>query len=625
MNENSVRELEWFDLETRLREIIYQQLEIFNKKAREDRESHSGLASNVEALEKRLTMVEGCMFGESSGNSILNELKKKISDVEGSRKRDMVRFDQEVVSFKEKLKTVNFQLTGNTDMIKRVEGLQDELTKDIQKVKDLVEDHQNLILKEIEQINTHFKEMNSNYLDKGLKLEEKMNSTLVKLEDINLAMLKYDRQFEALKKNLNDIYISINTIKTNKLEFETYDTDKTKYDTKLQELNELCQSFNSYFAMRDSYTDKFIPLQIATYVSDALHNCLDPFAKRRFAEYENVLLKQLHQAALEAGTSLNREDAIGKVLENVKHVEQRKTEILIEKVKEQIPVTVNRPNENKEKTPSKAVIPQEKYHENYTTKEDILQQFEKFVEIKLDPLLNKTKFEINEKFETLKKNITSSENVCMLYTQQVLREVEDLKSKEVKDIQNLELMFATLKEDDENFKSNFKEILNVIGSTSQMLVCLVENAQIDLALTAQEEEIRQDANESAILRPRPPENTQKKGGTSFNSGHVLMPIRPPVIKTPPLLYRSRKFQRSELVEMKGKMLKLCWESVSKNIPWRQEDFEYIISEAVKSLKVATSDDSQIEMTGQQSKDSLPYVVSPSLRTRTPHNKKYKFP
>ncbi|OMJ71790.1 hypothetical protein SteCoe_29911 [Stentor coeruleus] len=625
MTENSVRELEWFDLETRLREIIYQQLEIFNKKAREDRESHSSLASNFEALEKRLTMVESCMFGESSGVSVLNDLKKKISDVEGSRKRDMVRFDQEIVSFKEKLKTVNFQLTGNTDMIKRVESLQDELTKDIQKVKDLVEDHQSLILKEIEQINTHFKEMNSNYLDKGLKLEEKMNNTLVKLEDINLAMLKYDRQFEALKKNLNDIYITINTIKTNKLEFETYDTDKTKYEIKLQELNELCQSFNSYFAMRDSYTDKFIPLQIATYVSDALHNCLDPFAKRRFAEYENVLLKQLHQVALEPGTGLNREDAIGKVLEMVKHVEQRKTEILIEKVKEQIPVAANRSKENKEKPQNKVVVTQEKYHENYATKEELLQYFDKFVETKLDPLLNKTKLEINEKFEVIKKNVNSSENVCMLYTQQVLREVEDLKSKEIKDIQNIELMFATLKEDNEIFKSSFKEILNVIGSTSQMLVCLVENAQIDLALTTQDEEIKQDVNESVILRPKPIENAQKKSGTSFNSGHVLMPIRPPVIKAPPLLYRSRKFQRSELVEMKGKMLKLCWESVSKNIPWRQEDFEYIISEAVKSLKVASSDDSQIEMMGQQSKDSLPYVISQHPNTLTPRNKKYKFP
>ena len=549
MSDSTIRELEWFDLETRLREIIYQQFETFNKKAREDRESHSTLSLNVGAIEKRVSLLEGCIFGEVSPQCALNDLQKKISDVEGSRKRDMVRFDQEVVGFKEKFKTVHFQISGNAELIKRVEGLQDELSKDIKKVKDMTEEHQVLILTEIETINKHFKELNTNYLDKGLKLEEKMNATSAKLEEIALGLGKNDRQFENIKKSLNEVQVSLNQIKATKLDFDIYEAERIKTEAKLVELHKDSQAFRSDLASRDSFVDKFIPLQTLNLLSNALHNSLDPFSKKRLAEYENICLKQLHNSALDVGSVLSREEAIAGILENTKYIEQRKTEILIEKNKETPPVPKieNKPNPTK-------VIVQESYHDNYATKEEVIQTFEKYCEQKLDPLLNKHKIEIFEKFDTLKKNITLSENECMLYTQQVLREVEDLKSKEIKDINEIESNIQQLKEEESIGQLNIKEISQIIGRISQMLVCLVENAQIDLALSAQEEEIRQDAAENSLLKPRVQESLSKKC-MSFVSGHNIMNLRQSQGKISPLLYRSKKFNRSELVEMKGKMLK----------------------------------------------------------------------
>ena len=619
MADSAIRELEWYDLETRLREIIYQQFEIFNKKAREDREAHSALSTNVQNIEKRLSLVEGCLFGDAAPQNALGDLQKKLSDFEGARKRDMVRFDQEVVGFKEKFKTVHFQISGNEDMIKRTESLQEGLSKEIQKVKEINEEHQEMILAEIEKINKHFKEMNSNYMEKGLKLEEKMNITIGKLDDIGLGLTKSDRQFESIKKTLSEAFITMNLLKTNKLEFETFEVERVKTEAKLKEFSECVQEFRSGFSMRDSFLDKFVPLQVVTFISDAIHSSLDPFGRKRFAEYENAMLKKLHQNTLDVNFINSREASIETILQNIKHVEQRKAELLIEKVKDASPVP--RAVESN-LVSSKSVTIQEKYPEAYMSKEEITQLFEKYSEQNLDPMITKAKSEIYEKFDSLKKSITTSENGCMLYTQQVLSEVEDLKAKECKDIVELQANYSGLKEEAGIFDQQVKEILQVIGRISQMIVCLVENAQIDLALSAQEEEYR-DVLENSVGKSRAVDALQKKC-MSFVSGHGLMP--PKQIqsgKVSPLLYRSKKFNRAELVEMKGKMMKMCWDSVSKYIPWKQDEFEYVISEAVKSLRLVSSEESQQDIMSGTFKESLPYVVSPSIRNRTPHNRKLK--
>ena len=610
MTETTVKELEWFDLETRLREVIYQQLEIFNKKAREDREAHASLVSSVQSIDKRLSLAESCVFGDESGNTVLNDLKKKISDIEGSRKRDIVRFDQDVVSFKEQFKALSFQINGTSDNMKRVEGLQDELTKDITRVKDLVENHQSLILREIETINSHFRELNSNYLDKGLKVEEKMTVTQSKLDDVLLNLMKYDRQFEGVKKSLGEIYSTINLIKSNKLELEVFESERVKVDSKLQELFRDSQDAKTGFIVRDSFIDKFIPLQTVGLISDALNYCLDPFSRKRLAEYENLLLKELHSEALNVGNNPSRENAIAKILESIKHVEQRKTEILLEKPKEATPVAVRTAESGK--SPGKSAK-DTKYHENYVSKSDMLEIFKKYCETKVEPILQKVKLEVIEKFEGLKKLITTCENEGMLFSQQVLREVEELKAKEIKDIQNLEMFFTELKEAEGGILGKIKKNEENIVNCSFLLVTLVENAQIDLALLAQEEE----SKVSSFIKQKcdPPQ----KRGVALNSNNVLMPVRATAPKVPSILYRNREFQRKDLIEMKEKMLKLSWDSTKSTIPWKQKEFENLVVEACQTMR-AFGDESTFEISNlQNSKESFPNMISPSIRTRTPNN------
>jgi hypothetical protein len=412
-----------------------------------------------------------------------------------------------------------------------------------------------------------------------------------------------------VKKSLGDIYSTINLLKTNKLDQEVFEGERVKVDSKLQELNQDTQDAKTAFIIRDSFMDKFIPLQTVGLISDALNYCLDPFSRKRLAEFENVLLKELHSEALNVGNNPTREAAIAKILETIKHVEQRKTEILLEKPKEAVPVAIR---SVESKSPVK-VSKDTKYHENYVSKSDMLDVFEKFCELKVEPAMQKVKLEVIEKFDMLKKLITSCENEGMLFSQQVLREVEELKAKELKDVHNLEVIFTEIKENEGNFLMKIRKNEENIQNCSFLLVTLVENAQIDLALLAQEEEIKGNS----FLKPKlePPQ----KRGVALTSNNVLLPARPSLPKVPSILYRNKEFARKDLIEMKEKMLKLSWESSKTTIPWKQKEFENLVIEACQNIK-AFVDESNFEASNMMnSKESLPAVISPSLRTRTPNN------
>ena len=243
----------------------------------------------------------------------------------------------------------------------------------------------------------------------------------------------------------------------------------------------------------------------------------------------------------------------------------------------------------------------------------MLDVFEKYCETKVEPLLQKVKIEVADKFEGLKKLITACENEGMLFSQQVLREVEELKAKEIKDIQNLEMFFTELKEAEGGIMVKIKKNEENVANCSFLLVTLVENAQIDLALLAQDEEVKGNSFIKPMFDP------PQKRGVALNSNNVLMPLRPSLPKVPSILYRNKEFQRKDLIEMKEKMLKLSWESTKATIPWKQKEFENLVAEACQNVK-AFGDESTFEISNlQNSKEGLPNAISPSFRTRTPNN------
>ena len=123
---------------------------------------------------------------------------------------------------------------------------------------------------------------------------------------------------------------------------------------------------------------------------------------------------------------------------------------------------------------------------------------------------------------------------------------------------------------------------------------------------------------------------QKKCLSCGTANSMFSGFRTSIVYHPsPLLYRSKKFERHELLSMKGQMLRKCWESVGTAITAKNEEGGN--EKSMERLSVERSFDKQtrfsrlgsIDEAMLDSKNALPLLVSPAVRTRS--TQKSKFP
>jgi hypothetical protein len=143
---------------------------------------------------------------------------------------------------------------------------------------------------------------------------------------------------------------------------------------------------------------------------------------------------------------------------------------------------------------------------------------------------------------------------------------------------------------------------NLLEKVSKMLVCVIETVQIQQALDAQDEEDRhnmaqtidRDLQNEFILSGAP-ENynstvpsavfSVKKNCLSCGTAtSMLSGIRTSVIYHPtPLFYRAKMYQRPELIAIKGRLIKTCWESYE--IPFKADEIEPIFVKASHASRI----------------------------------------
>jgi hypothetical protein len=231
------------------------------------------------------------------------------------------------------------------------------------------------------------------------------------------------------------------------------------------------------------------------------------------------------------------------------------------------------------------------------------------IENRISPLQNSIlkalQDEISQKQESNKgyfKAIIDGNNSLL---NQVLQDFEENSKTYKRELSQISKDSSITKSTIEEHKKTIKNLENAVVHLTKMVVCLVENAQIEQALEAQDEEDRHAMvqtyekelqSELVLAKPKgSPEpyssglpsglGLQKKCLGCGNNSSMLSGYKTTVMYKPtPLMYRNKKFERPVLISFRGKMVKECWEEVSAHIPWRQEDMEYLVTEAYKNIK-----------------------------------------
>lgn len=632
------RELEWFDLETRMRELLHNQLVPVITKSREDRELLSQTKAHCSKLETRVKQLEVLVFGDKDHETVIREIYSKYAETEGNRKRDVVRLDQELSFVNEKMKQMSFSVEECSELIHNLSKQIKIADSEIDKLKIVVEHNKESVMKEMDNIGRNFRELNANYVNISLKAEEKALTAYDKSKAIALEIGVYKRELESMWKSHNEMILLAKDTKVSKLNIDEFHHEVEKIDDKFKRLQETITRVNDEFFHRDTYIDKYFPMKVATMISDYLHYSLDIKHLKRLVEYENYFLMELNKEALNYNPN-TREIQVQRILDSMKHVEDRKAKLMRGVPKKEKKPKANIVIENLTQMDidgTTVVAPPKDLFANAFSTETIEDNVIEKLAFKIDLEIKRIKQEMQTKVETASQVFKSTSDQNMLMVKQVLCEISDLNNEKRKE--KAEIMKEIVK-----IKGNLNEhkILwtghdDLIAKITKMLVCVVEASQIQQALDAQDEEDRhnmtqnidKDLQNELIMANDTPENYSSSLPSAVFSlkknclscGHatsMLSGIRTSVVYHPtPLFYREKIYQRPELISIKGRLIKTCWDA--SQLPYNNEEIEPLFNQASQKSRMVSMNEST--KTGFGDSKDLPFFNLSQSRNRSKNSR-----
>ena len=580
------RELEWFDLETRMRELLYIQLEPVIGKAREDREQHNSLKIHCRSLEKRLKDLETVVLGDKNGETAILNIMNHCSEIDGSMKKEVVRLNQDITKITETLKNLEFQLSTSQESVKILIEKENHANADINQLKELIDDHKVTVLSEVEKLNVCFQDMNNAYTQVAMKTDEKSLEAYNKAQLNGIEMGNYKREIDNIRKDIVESLTLIKEVRGFKLDSNLFEKRNETFEKKFSDIVFELQRLKDDILNRDSFIDKFIPLQTSTLISDYLHYFCDLRTRKKIAEYENLKLNELNSFVLENHKLATRDEKMTQILDDMKHVEERKVELLTN--------DTNSSDKAKVK-PTKVKIGQIVFPANFEeqpkgppglSKEEVEDIVQKMLSKRLESDFLKFRLEIKNAINDVNKGLASISNEYMSMDRQILSEISDLSANFEKNLTETAEKMSALERGFEILKSEYRFSVHSLNNLGQMVVCLVENAQIEQALEAQDEEDRHNMAynfekelQSEMVNPSKTSSVYKStipsGNFAFSkkciscgaASSILSGFRTSLLYRPtPLFYRNKKFERPDLINLKGRIIKNCWESTGANLP-----------------------------------------------------------
>ena len=599
------KELEWFDIETKLREVLYAQLVPVVQKAREDREEHCATKYLTLKLEERIRKLEISMFGDKDQETVISDLYNLCATIEGNRKKDNVRMEQEKMLYESKLASLTFSLNDISELCKNLQKENKDFESKNTKIKKMIESNKNLVLLEMDKVSNNFKELNQSYLTASLKIEEKALTALDKVMLIRSEINVFQGEKEVLWKSYNESVSLIKELKANKLSIDDFNQESEKISNKFKESQKKFMEIDDKIYNRDLFTDKYIPMKISYIISDYLHYILDKRYIPRIAEFENKFLPLLDREVL-SNLVETREVQVAKILEEMQRIEERKSKVLFhinltEKQQGFVESPTRAKLTNAEGT-SLSFNPQKSAYLHSATLEDRPEELGEAFLIKFMAEISKTKEELQSKIDSLSQQHKAVNDQNNIVTKQLLCELSDIacsKQSEYRETQKNLAKIKALFQENKLLVASHEELL---GKITRMIVCLVENAQIQQALEAQDEEDRhivakqidKELQNEMVMKKNPDQYITTVPSASFavkknclscgSATSMLSGMRTSVVYHPtPLIYREKLYQRPDLIAIKGRMVKTCWDNA--HLPWKQDDIEPLFTQASKNSQM----------------------------------------
>lgn len=647
----STRELDWYDLETKMRELLIDSLEPLIQSSRKQRETIVDMTKTIEKQAKQIDSLEISVFKRKTEATMFEEIENRLAEIEGNRRKDNIRTDQELTGIREGMKSFQFSLNNNSESMKRMEFMYEKLTEEMQEFRNILKEYQTYTVQQFTRLSDDFKKTNETYMDFVRKNEERAIQAINKGHTNQIEISNLKEIVEISRKEVFDGQTEIRNFRDCKLELEAFEKEKDRMRQEVDKIYRELHKVKDEFSVRDAFMDKFVPMKTVIYISDYVHSFIPENLKKKLVDFEQTLFKEINMLSLNDEGIDTRNTVANRILDDIKRVEQRKTNVMADKspkkpkhqnsidmtnIPFEIPdITKNMsfemPTDVVSKTPDpNSSFNKELYDQDMKMVDNLYKEFKNYQD------------ELAKKLEFMKNDYRSSEDSSSLYLNELLSEIDNIKKFSSRQKGDLIVELSNSNKEITELQEDMVNLGEAISAMAQMIACLVENSQIEQALDAQDEEDRKTLavtyekelnNEMAgnkhIGKYTPPDTSHSSalpsGILSYQkkclscqgaTNAVLSGVKTAIMYKPtPLFYRNKKYQRNELIFLKGRMLRNCWDAVSSQLPWKKQEFEQVIKDTVKKSSTNLIGSANTSMRQETpTRESLPLLVTPVIAT-----------
>lgn len=260
--------MDWFVFENRVREIVRDIFEPYAVKSIDIQENIKVLSDAHDKFKRKQDEMEFVMHKRNHRNSGIDELNKKLFDIENERKVREARNMQQIEVLKVQLASTQDRMTQieelsltfkkQADDIKHeINGFFDQLTKFQEKFsKDQ--------LKYKEDMNKNFLTLRNQYL----KTEElsKVNKNYINNHFEELK--RHDMIVQSYQKNFNELYKKMQTLDKIKIDITQFNDETAKIKKDISHVRFLNEDVFQSVQLIDNYIEEFIPMKIEKMLKD---------------------------------------------------------------------------------------------------------------------------------------------------------------------------------------------------------------------------------------------------------------------------------------------------------------------------------------------------------------------
>ncbi|CAG9310959.1 unnamed protein product [Blepharisma stoltei] len=594
----SNKELEWFDIETRLRKVVMEMLEPTLQKLSNDREAVGKVKRKMTRAKKRLDYVESLLGLGSKKSGWMEDVEKKIQDsavdfytFKSSSSQQMKNF----IDFTDTTQ-LNFSNIRST-----IDGIQQRLlAKDIEisSLHESLNNNKNATMDYFGNLKEDLTKTYNEMMQAANSAGKIADESLRKCIQVSTRQREIETSIEKNLVLIKDLVHQINKVNQEKATILDLQTETSNLQKLLDQISLRSGLIEVSVTEIIRYFDTYLPIDIQVSISDNLYSYLDSRQLRKYWRFEDERRRFLQNKTTDFQNSCDLQALMKRSVEYGHRAEKRADDLRNEIIRgrgdlKQLnsPAPSSRGSSNFRNYDQKpqtqdspirrqiSMIEEESDEEIALTRGGLNELKKSIGEIEK---LKEKLMEIKEKEFKVREDMRAGDDQNKIYLDILHNSIEETERKRKDDRTLFDTEIATLKNELESSVSKNQAWDVTIKNMSDLSAALVEFDLISQALMSQDEEDKGSPNTTQaskdnflqilpnITTPRR-NNANTAENPSQNNSIQSLKINNLPSGVPVLKYRNKIYTRSELIEILGHIIHDAWDTASLKPPYNNEN------------------------------------------------------